>query len=134
MKCGNCGQDILQVHPEICPYCKSKNLISDEDETKEIREIERLQKARRYEEAALKYEKLDQWDKAKDCRKIAKKKQGKSGNLEIGKVGTINVLCPHCNASQPVTSKSGEETCHHCGTTYIVPTEIRHVLGFDGKS
>ena len=134
MKCGNCGQDILQVHPEICPYCKSKNLISDEDETKEIREIERLQKAGRFEEAALKYEKLDQWDKAKDCRKIAKKKHDKSGNLEIGKVGTINVLCPHCNASQPVTSKSGEETCNRCGTTYIVPTEIRHVLGFDEKS
>ena len=60
MKCGNCGQDILQVHPEICPYCKSKNLISDEDASKEIQEIERLQKAGRYEDAALKYEKLDQ--------------------------------------------------------------------------
>ena len=134
MKCGNCGQDILQTHPEICPYCKSKNLISDEDETKEIQEIERLQKAGRYEEAALKYENLDQWDKAKDCRRLAKKKHTASANLETGKVGTINVLCPHCNASQSVTSKSNEATCTRCGTTYLVPKEIQQLLSFDEKS
>ena len=133
MKCGNCGQDILQAHPEICPYCKSKNLISDEDETKEIQETEHLQKAGRYEEAALKYEKLDQWNKAKDCRRLAKKKHPGSSNLETGKVGTITLVCPHCNAAQPVTSKSNEETCTRCGTTYLVPNEIQQLLSFDEK-
>jgi len=30
MKCADCHQDILQVKPEMCPYCRSKNLVSDE--------------------------------------------------------------------------------------------------------
>ena len=29
MKCADCHQDILQAHPEMCPYCRSKNLVSD---------------------------------------------------------------------------------------------------------
>jgi hypothetical protein len=134
MKCRDCGQDILQKHPEMCPYCHSKNLISEEDTEKETQEIERLVKTGRYEDAALKYEKLDLWDKAKDCRMRAKKNRASLASLETGKVGTINLVCPHCNASQPVTTKSSEETCNHCGTTYIIPDQVRELIAFDNKT
>jgi DNA-directed RNA polymerase subunit RPC12/RpoP len=128
MKCGDCGQDILQARPEMCPYCRSKNLISEEDASKEIHEAERIAKAGRYEDAALRYEKLDLWKEAKDCRMLAKKKRIAPGDLQVGKVGTVNVLCPHCGTSQSVNSKSNEVTCSHCGTTYLVPENVRELL------
>jgi ribosomal protein S27AE len=134
MKCKDCGQDILQAHPQICPYCKSKNLIADEDASKEIHEIEQLAKAGRYEDAALRYEKLDLWDKAKECRMLAKKKKSGSLSLETGKVGTINVVCPHCGASKPVTAQADKETCSRCGTTYLIPSRVSELIAFDEKS
>lgn len=30
MICADCKQDIMQRDPELCPYCHSKNLISEE--------------------------------------------------------------------------------------------------------
>lgn len=128
MKCADCGQDILQAHPEMCPYCKSKNLISEEDNSKEIQSAEQLAKAGRYEDAALKYERLDLWDKAKSCRAVAKKKHAVPSDLQEGKVETVTLACPHCGNSQPVSSKSAEETCSHCGTTYLVPEKIKGLL------
>ncbi len=131
MKCGDCGQDILQAHPEMCPYCRSKNLVSEEDESKEIHEAERLAKAGRYEDAALRYEKLDLWNQAKSCRLLAKKKHAASGTLQVGRVGTVNILCPHCDSSQSIDSKSKEETCTRCGTTYLVPEKVIEMLQFE---
>ncbi len=131
MKCGNCGQDILQVHPEMCPYCRSKNLISDEDSELKMQEIEKLQKAGKYEDAALMFEELDMWDKAKECRKTAKKKHIGSFNLETGKVGTVNMICPHCHATQTITAKSNEATCNRCGTSYLIPEKVLELATFD---
>jgi hypothetical protein len=133
MRCKDCGQDILQKNPEMCPYCRSRNLISEEDTEKETKEIERLAKAGRYEDAALKYEKLDMWNEAKNCRLQAKKSRAGGANVQTGKVGTVNLVCPHCNITQPATSKSGEETCNHCGTTYKVPDKVRELFA-SGKS
>jgi hypothetical protein len=133
MKCKDCGQDILQAHPQMCPYCRSKNLIDDEDASKETSEIEQLAKKGRYEEAALRYEKLDLWDKAKECRRLAAKKNAGSSDLETGKVGTITVLCPHCGAAQPVTSKSDKGTCSRCGTIYRIPSVVHELVVFDEK-
>ena len=131
MKCGDCGQDILQAHPEMCPYCRSKNLISEEDASKEIHEAERLAKAGRYEDAALRYETLDLWKEAKNCRLLAKKKRSDTGNLKAGKIGEINLSCPHCGSSQPVDSKSAEATCSRCGTTYLIPEKVIELLQFE---
>jgi DNA-directed RNA polymerase subunit RPC12/RpoP len=129
MKCGDCGQDILQTHPEMCPYCKSKNLVSEEDSSKEIREAERLAKSGRFEEAALRYEKLDLWNEAKNCRTLSKKRHAALVNLEEGKVGAVSMICPHCGSSQPVDAKSSQETCSHCGTIYLVPERVIELLG-----
>jgi DNA-directed RNA polymerase subunit RPC12/RpoP len=133
MKCGDCGQEILQANPQLCPYCCSRNLIPEEDASKEIQEIERLAKAGQYEAAALKYEELDLWEEAKDCRMQAKKKRAGLVDLETAKLGTINLVCPHCNASQPIQSKSGEEICSRCGTTYIVPNNVRELISFEER-
>ena len=123
MKCGDCGQELLQAHPEICPYCRSKNLISEEDTSKQIHDAQQLAKAGRYEEAALYFEKLEMWNEAKQCRTQAKRKHAGSANLETGKVAAISIFCPHCGASQTVNLKSPEEICNRCGTTYLIPKE-----------
>ncbi len=128
MKCRDCGQDILQQHPQMCPYCKSKNLISNEDE---LQEAERLAKKGQYEEAALAYEKLDRWDDARDCRKKARRNKAGSPVIETDKVGEVRVVCPHCSTAQPVNSKSEEIACSHCGTTFRVPEKILELVNFE---
>ena len=96
MKCGNCREEILQRDPQKCPYCGSTNLISKKDDVPNIMaEIEKLKKAGRYEEAALRYEELEMGDKAEECR-----------NINMGKVSTINMECPHCGSCQPLSSKN----------------------------
>jgi uncharacterized Zn-finger protein len=128
MKCGDCGQDILQQHPQMCPYCKSKNLISDEDE---LQKAEQLAKKGQYEEAALAYEKLDRWDDARDCRKKARRNKATSPVIEKGKVGEVKVVCPHCSTAQPVNSKSEEMACSHCGTMFRVPEKMLELVNFE---
>lgn len=128
MKCGDCGQDILQVHPEICPYCKSKNLVSEEDASKEIKTIEHLVKAGQYDDAARKYDKLEMWDKAKECRRLAKKNRSGTAILEKGKVGAISVICPNCGESQSANSKTKELTCDRCGTSFLIPEKVLELL------
>ncbi len=122
MKCADCGQDILQVRPEMCPYCRSKNLIDEENLTQQVEEAEAMAKAGRYEEAALRMEKLDLWTKARSIRIEAKKKGASPAVLEEGKVKSIMLTCPHCGEAQ--AAKSEEETCNHCGTTYLVPKVV----------
>jgi len=134
MKCGNCGQEILQAHPDMCPYCRSKNLLSEEDESKTIKEIAQLEKAGRFEDAALRYATLELWDKAKECRMLGRKNHAGSAKLKNGKIGAVNMICPHCNESQPIASKSAQETCNRCGTTYLIPEKVRELIAFDGKS
>jgi ribosomal protein S27E len=118
MKCADCREEILQKNPEKCPYCGSTNLISIKDVVPEIlAEIEKLKKAGKYEAAALKYEELEMWDEAKEIRK-----------LNMGKVSTINMKCPHCRAVQPLYSKSNEVKCKHCGKNYIIPKKVLDLL------
>ncbi len=131
MKCGKCGQEILQLHPEMCPYCRSKNLISDEDAKNEIHEAERLAKTGRYEDAALAYEKLELWSEAKSCRTQARRKHSGSAISEVGKVDSVTLSCPHCSATQQTEAHAKELTCSRCGTMYRVPEEVRDLLGFE---
>jgi DNA-directed RNA polymerase subunit RPC12/RpoP len=131
MKCADCGQDILQENPAMCPYCRSKNLISEEDENKARKEIDKLAKAGRYEEAALRYEKIDLWDQAKECRQLAKRKHVGSAKAEMGKVATVTLSCPHCSATQSFAGKSAEAVCSRCGTTYKIPKNVLALMQFE---
>ena len=118
MKCAVCREEILQKNPQKCPYCGSTKLVSKKDEVPSIlAEIRELKKVGKYEEAALKYEELEMWDNAKEIRE-----------LNMGKVSAINVECPHCGASQPLSSKSNEVTCKHCGKNYIIPKKVLELL------
>ena len=118
MKCADCREEILQQNPQKCPYCGSTNLISKVDEIPTVlAEIKQLKKAGKYEEAALKYEELEMYDKAKEIRK-----------LNMGKIGTINMECPHCGASQPLSSKNSKVTCKRCKKTYVIPKKVLELL------
>jgi DNA-directed RNA polymerase subunit RPC12/RpoP len=111
MKCADCREEILQKDPQKCPYCGSTNLLSMKDIVPTVMaEIEKLKKAGKYEEAALKYEEIDMWDKAEECRK-----------LNMGKVRAITMECPHCGETQPLSSKKNSVKCKHCGKNYGVP-------------
>jgi ribosomal protein S27E len=111
----------------MCPYCRSKNLISDKDE---LLEAERLAKAGQYEEAALAYEKIDRWDDARDCRKKSRKNKA-SSKIEMGKIAEVKVMCPHCSTAQPVNSKSEEIACTHCGTVFRIPEKVLELANFE---
>ncbi len=114
MKCADCHEEILQKNPQKCPYCGSTNLLSIEDIIpKAISEIEKLKKAEKYEEAALKYEELEMWDKAEECRK-----------LNMGKVTAVSMKCPHCSMSQQLSSKNDAIKCKRCGKNYGVPKKV----------
>ena len=118
MKCADCGEEILQKDPLKCPYCGSTNLISKEDVIQNgLAEIEKLKKAEKYEEAALKFEELEMWDEAREIR-----------NINMGKVSTISMECPRCGASQPLSSKSNEVKCKSCGRKYVIPKKVLELL------
>jgi len=118
MKCADCGEEILQKNPQKCPYCGSTNLLSMKDVVPTIiAEIEKLKKAGKYEEAALKYEEIDMLDKAEECRK-----------LNMGKVRAITMECPHCGETHPLSSKNKTVKCKHCGKNYGVPKKVLELL------
>ncbi len=118
MKCAVCKEEIMQKNPEKCPYCGSTKFISEKDVVPIIlAEIKELKQAGKYEEVALKYEELEMWDKAKEIREI-----------NMGKISTISIECPHCGVSQPISSKSVEVTCKHCGKNYLVPSKVLELL------
>ena len=99
----------------------------------EIREqllniIEKLKRTGRYEDAALRYEELEMWDEAGECRRMAKTSYVISANVNIGKVSTIGMECPHCGASQPLSSKNNEVTCKYCGKNYVIPKKVLDLL------
>ena len=118
MKCADCREEIMQKNPQKCPYCGSTRFVSKQDELPSIlAEIKELKKAGKYEEAALKCEELEMWDKAKEIRK-----------QNMGKVSTINVECPRCGASQAIATKSYEVICQSCGKNYIIPKNVLDLL------
>ena len=118
MKCAECKEEIMQKNPEKCPYCGSTKFISKKDEVPTVlAEINELKKTGDYEEAALKYEELEMWDKAKEIRE-----------LNMGKIKSINMECPHCGAIQPLSSKSNDATCKHCGKNYIIPKKVLDIM------
>jgi DNA-directed RNA polymerase subunit RPC12/RpoP len=129
MKCADCQQEILQKDPWKCPYCGSTNIVSNEDVVaNSIAEIEKLEKAGRYEAAALGYEELEMSDEAEECRKMAKTSQVISAKIKTGKVSIINIECPYCSASQPLSSKNNKVKCKHCGKKYLIPKKVLRLL------
>ena len=118
MKCANCREEILQKNPQKCPYCGSTKMLSMKDVIPSvIAKIDTLKKAGKYEEAALKYEDLDMWDKAEECR-----------NLNMGKVTAVNMKCPHCGVSQLLSKKNNSMKCKRCGKNYGVPKKVLDLL------
>jgi ribosomal protein S27E len=114
MKCADCGEEILHKNPDKCPYCGSTNLVSLKDMIPKVtKEIEQLKKEGKYEEAAVKYEELEMWDKAEECRK-----------LNMGKVRAVSMECPHCGETQTVSSKDSLVKCRSCGKTFGVPKKV----------
>ena len=125
MKCASCREDILQKNPERCPYCGSTNLMSDEEYVQQaLVEIEALKKAGKFEEAVQKYEELEMWAQADECRKLTKTGQAGSVESDVGKLSAIIMDCPRCGKSQQVSLKTREVTCKSCGKKYIIPKNV----------
>ena len=118
MKCADCKEEIMQKNPQKCPYCGSTKFVSEKDMVPSIlAEIKELKKAEKYEEAALRYEELEMWDKAKEIRE-----------QNMGSVNIINMKCPHCGTSQPLSSKNNQAKCLHCGKNYLIPKKVLELL------
>jgi DNA-directed RNA polymerase subunit RPC12/RpoP len=118
MRCGDCREDILKKDPKKCPYCGSTNILSKRETLDQsIAEIAKLKKAGKYEEAALRYEELEMWNKAKEIRE-----------LNMGKVKAITMTCPHCGATQSLSSRNNKVTCKNCGKKYVIPRKVLELL------
>jgi uncharacterized Zn-finger protein len=129
MKCTSCREVILQENPTKCPYCGCTTLLPEEEYMPYmIAEIEKLERAGRYEDAALMYEEMEMFDEAGEVRRRGKTNYVISANINIGKVGTISMECPFCGASQPLSSKKNEVTCKYCGKNYIIPKNVLALL------
>jgi uncharacterized Zn-finger protein len=136
MKCLNCKEEIIAKDPDLCPYCGSYDIVdssdtevADDSPDPEILErIDKLERAERFEDAALLYEELEMWDKAGETRRKARTNYVISANLKIAGLSSISVNCPNCGASQPVESKSNEVTCSYCKKKYIIPKKILELL------
>ena len=57
------------------------------------------------------------WDKAKEIRE-----------QNMGSVNIINMKCPHCGTSQPLSSKNNQVKCLHCGKNYLIPKKVLELL------
>jgi len=129
MECPYCHEEILQANPTTCPYCGTEIVFSEKESLGlEIEEIGKLEKAGRYEDAAQRYEKLEMWDKAGECRRKARTNYVVSATLDVGKIEAVSIRCPHCGASQPIGLKSNEVACKYCGKSYLVPKNILDLL------
>jgi uncharacterized Zn-finger protein len=133
MKCLDCHEEILAQNAKMCPYCFSKNLVENEvaiesEKTKTLKNAENLEAAGRYEDAALLYEQIEMWDKAGQARRNNRTSYVISANVNIAKVGSISMNCPHCGASQPITSKSNEVACAYCKRNYVIPKKVLELL------
>ena len=93
MRCAICHQEIEQAHPEMCPYCFSRELVPSKSMAEQIAEEEKMEKLK-----------------------------------PIGKIGSINMKCPHCGASQPLASKSNEVMCTRCHKSYVIPKKVLDLL------
>ncbi len=133
MKCLDCHEDILAKDAKICPYCFSNNLASNEvvielDNAKNLKNAQNLELAGRFEDAALLYEKMEMWSKAGEVRRNNRTSYVISANVNIAKIGSISMECPHCGASQPIASKSNEVTCAYCKKNYVIPKKVLELL------
>ena len=93
MRCAKCHKEIEQAHPEMCPYCFSRELVPSKSMAEQIAEEEQMEKLK-----------------------------------PIGKIGSINMQCPHCGASQPLASKSNEVMCTRCHKSYVIPKKVLDLL------
>lgn len=95
----------------------------------ELKKAEDFVRAGRFEEAAQQYERLGDLDKAGECRRMDRTTYVVSANVEVGKDGAMNISCPHCGASQPITSEQTNEViCAYCNKRYVIPEKILKLL------
>ena len=77
-------------------------------------EVDNLVRAGRYEDAAKKYEELEMWDKASECRRMAKTNYDEKPMMkEIikEKQVIVKIRCPYCKNLYEETC----DKCPHCG-------------------
>ncbi len=84
----------------------------------------KLEISGRYEDAARIYDDFEMYEKAGECRRMAKTSYQISTNFSMGKNGTISSNCPTCGSSQTIESKSNMVICKHCGNNYVIPKKI----------
>ena len=109
---------------------KNKKLLAEKEAEIErerkikLEQVKGLEVSGRFEEAAKIYDEFEMFEKAGECRRMAKTSYQISTNFSLGKNGAISCSCPSCGSSQVLESKSNLVKCKHCGTNYIIPKKI----------
>lgn len=74
-KCADCNEELLADKIELCPYCKSRNLVpivtKEVNMSAKMAKIAKLEKAKQYGKAAKEYELLGMQRKARNSKRLA---------------------------------------------------------------
>jgi hypothetical protein len=107
---------------------EQRKLEIEKENKMKLENAENLIISGRYEEAAKIFDEFKMWEKAGECRRMAKTSYQISTNFNLGKDGTISCRCPICSSSQIIESKSNIVKCGHCGNNYILPKKILDMI------
>lgn len=126
----NCPE-IEKLEAENDAEAERERLRLKEEEEQRVaatrQDIEKFIKAGRYEDAALLYERLNEWEKAGDVRRMSRTSYLIAVDVHVRDDG-ISVKCPHCSSADRLESKTSEVTCSHCGRKYFVPKKILDMI------
>lgn len=126
----NCTE-MEQLEAEKHAEAEGERLRLKEEEDRRVaavrEDIEKFVRAGRYEDAALLYEQLNEWDKAGDIRRMTRTSYLIAADVHLGEDG-ISIKCPHCSSAERLESKTNEATCSHCGKKYFVPKKILDMI------
>jgi tRNA(Ile2) C34 agmatinyltransferase TiaS len=115
--CPKCGKIMDTFADDFwCPRCRTKYSRDGRDLIRErlIEEAGKLERVGRYEAAAIKYEKLEMWDKAGECRR---REKNNFDNTPIAKEiikekqVIVKIRCPYCKNLYEETY----DKCPYCG-------------------
>jgi hypothetical protein len=115
--CPKCGKIMDTFADDFwCSRCRIKYSREGRDILRErlMEEAEKLERVGRYEAAAIKYEKLEMWDKAGECRRTAKTNYDEklmAKEIIREKQVIVKIRCPYCKNLYEETY----DKCPHCG-------------------
>jgi hypothetical protein len=122
------AQESERIKQEALNAEKEAQRFAEKQKSEKTAMAENLITAGRYEDAARIYDEYEMYEKAGECRRMARTSYQISTVFSMGKDGTISVNCPNCGSSQAIASKTNLVEGKHCGKNYIIPKKVLDMM------